>query len=341
MTVQLLRNANVEVSQVKSGGSIAAHIVVDDKFEHTFLPTSRVSRHLDMMSTDELGSRLSGGQYFFHDEQLMDFRDGAYNGFVHTDQSIAQLMKTIGINQVSARRMRDFEMGKVWSRSEFNGTGSVGGEMQSQINFMWNPFVSVVKATFELVRLICENGMVGTTQIYNGKIPLVNRWDEHLDIASDQIQGTIADLVTHRLSEMVIERASIYEAQRALAHVTMRKSTGNGAHWEGLNNLSMLINPEEHLNTVYAKTVFTDPRLGKQMPSHLTTFDLYNVITEMRSHTNEVDGSSGLSLDTMANDIIFSTSRPEFESSVQRYSGKSAKLASFSDADQAFFNIIH
>ena len=341
MTVQLLRNANVEVSRVKSGESLAAHIIVDDKFEHTFPSTSRVSRHLDMMTNEDLATRLSGGQYFFNDGQLMDFRDGSYNGFVHTDQSIAQLMKTIGINQVSTRRNRDFEMGKVWSRADFNGTGSVGGEMQSQINFMWNPFVSVVKATYELVRLICENGMVGTTQIYNGKIPLVNRWDEHLDIASDQIQGTIADLVTHRLGEMVIERASVYEAQRALAHIMIRKSTGNGANWDALTNLSMLIDPKEHLNTVYAQTVFTDARLGKQMPSHLTTFDLYNVITEMRSHTNEADGSSGLSLDTMANDILFSTARPEFESSVQRYSGKSAKLASFSDADQAFFNIIH
>ena len=358
MNFNLVKNAHVDVTKtITAQGGTVASIVIDNQYEHRFSAKSRISKHLDLMTPADLSARLSGGSFFMVNDELVDFRDSSYNGFIHSDDSIIQLMDTIGVSSKNSRRFgqrsasdqgdevvdSDIILRKDWDTRGFQAPGfESGGEMESKLYFNWNPFVQNVRATYELIRLICENGAVGVTPIFNGKIPLVNRWQEHLDIANDQIQQTIADLVSHRMLEMKTQRASLYQTLLTTghAHSRMKDKAATLDDVDKLYRIAQVVNPELHLDKVYNGNVFSDSRLSKQVPSHLTTMDLYNIITEIRSHTTERDGSSGRSLDGLANELMFNTDNKMFEASTKRYD-TAPKLSSFSDPEQAFFNTIH
>ena len=66
---------------------------------------------------------------------------------------------------------------------------------------------------------------------------------------------------------------------------------------------------------------------------HLTMFDAYNIATEISSHTTETGSSSRHGLDKFANELVFD--RTDRSQHAARFGGPS--VASFSDADQAFF----
>jgi hypothetical protein len=76
----LLRNANVEVHHhiAERGKNVAVITVADNKgerFQHRFPASSRVSKHLDVMTAKDLQERMTGGMYFFIGDQMVDFRD--------------------------------------------------------------------------------------------------------------------------------------------------------------------------------------------------------------------------------------------------------------------------
>ena len=363
MNFNLVRDAHVSVNKVMThDGGTVANIVINDQYEHRFSAKSRISKHLDLMTTTDLSNRLSGGDFFMVDDKLIDFRDSSYNGFIHTDQSLVHLMDTIGVSLKTPRRAMlvsnsvssdiaanididdsNIILRKDWDTRSFKAPGyDAGGEMESKLFFNWNPFMQNIRATYELIRLICDNGAVGVTPIFNGKIPLVNRWQEHLDIANDQIQQTIADLVSQRMLEMKTQRSSLYQATLVSNHAyaRMKDPLASLEDVKMLHNLSRVVDPEMHLSNVYNGNVFEDTRLSKQVPSHLTAIDLYNIVTEIRSHTAEGGNSSARSLDGLANELMFNNTDKMFDVSINRYSS-AAKLSSFSDPEQAFFNTVH
>ena len=90
---QLIKNAQVRVNVVRDEKRRdCAEIIVNDQYHHQFNANSRVSKHLDVMTAEQLQTRLSGGSYFFVEDELVDWRDGHYNGFVHSDQMINDYM---------------------------------------------------------------------------------------------------------------------------------------------------------------------------------------------------------------------------------------------------------
>ena len=92
MNYDFVRNADVEViPSYDEKDHPAAKIIVNDKYAHTFGHKSRVSKSLELMTPEDLGERLSGGNYFFVGDSLYDFRDGYYKGFVQDDETIEQL----------------------------------------------------------------------------------------------------------------------------------------------------------------------------------------------------------------------------------------------------------
>ena len=95
----------------------------------------------------------------------------------------------------------------------------------------------------------------------------------------------------------------------------------------------MIASPERHLGGVYRDNVFNDRRLGAQMPAHLATFDVYNMATEVRSHTEETSSSTGHGLDKLANALVFD--RQDLTAHAARFGQPT--LSSFSDSERAFF----
>jgi len=358
-----VKNASVQVFPVTSGTGKSrrteAEIIVNDKFIHRFPATSRISKHLDVMPPEHLAERLSGGSFFFINDNdtdhLIDFRDGGYGGFVHTDESIAKFMDIIGFQPESnqalhrrrARRNSDEDdagqklvLRKVWSEGEITVPGyATGNEFNSQLSFVWNPYVKTINSSFDLIRLICTNGMIGLTSFLNTRIPLFNRWEEHLDIASRQIQNKVNDTVIGRVQHMASERASVGECMLLEQHAFDRlyaPTIKDSDERERLINILTAVSPKTHLSSVYRSEVFDDKNMADQLPGHLTHCDVFNIATERRSHTQCSTKSSNTALDRFANHILFDD---DTDTSGAQLSGP--KLSAFSSPERAFFGMMN
>lgn len=343
---KMVRGATVAVDSIRNTKNIhTARIVVDGQYVHQFGANSRISKALSIMTPTDLAERLTGGNFFFINDRLIDFRDNQHTGFVHTDESIEKLMEVIGVTEKKYGRNRstagentmgNISLSNVWSEAEIEvPLYQEGGQFTSQLRFAWNPFMKDVRSMFDLVRMICTNGMVGMTSFLNTKIPLVNRWEEHLEIASRQIQNKVSNKVISRLGEMGTERATVADCQLIVEHADNRLADGNMSQGtrERLKSIGTIASPVVHLGKLYRGNVFNDRRLGAQLPAHLSTFDVYNMATEISSHTPETSKSSNVALDKFANTLVFD--REDLTKHAVRLGAPS--LSSFSDPEAAFF----
>jgi len=352
MKHDFLKNAKVTVTATNNTkGSRVAQIVVNDKYEHHFPHKSRISKALDIMTTDQLAEQMTGGNYFFVEESLYDFRDGNYKGFVQNDETIAQLKDLLGINEVEPNDMRvhdnvtsrSFKLGRKWSDNPITiPTFKDGGEFRSELHFGWSPFMSALNSAFKLERLICTNGMRGMRTFMNTKIPLVNRWEEHLNMANTQIQNKVSAICKRRFVQMATERASVGELLNIAHHANERIDMNNvqAAQIQNamLRNMRNIVNPQQHLDSVYQANVFKrGSPAAMQYPGHLTTMDAFNIVTEIRSHSAPHEKSTTRALDMIANDLVF-----ERKNIILPSSGKvSRKVSAFSDPDAAFFGVMN
>lgn len=355
---KMIRNANVKLEVIdvptQKGMRHQAKIYVGDN-EHVFDSKSRVSKALSTMSVDDLEARLSGGNFFFVGEKLVDFRDAHYDGFVHTDNNIASLMEHIGVREAGKRERvghgnatagSGIIMSNRWNQEDFQVIGyKEGGAFTSNLHYDWNPFHQHVRGVFELVRLICMNGMVGSNDIFNARIPVVNRWQEHLEIAARQIQNKVNGNVTNRLAVMGNERATVRELQLISGHAENRLLEMSvldfGSHNEYqevrnvLRNINNISNPEIHLANHFKDHTFEDRNLTAQLPGHLSLFDAWNLVTEMFSHTKEVTTSSNTALQKMSNSFVFDGATRNAR--MNRKDVNAPIMSSFSDPETAFF----
>lgn len=347
MNYELVRNANVAVSTTfDDNDHPVANIVINDQFQHEFEAKSRVSRALEIMTPEDLSNRLTGGHFFMVEDKLYDFRMNSYQGFVHKDESVAKLADIIGINELSGSGIRIHEntvsreiaLGSKWSNHGITVPGyNDGGEFESELHFGWSPFVKTVNSAFMIYRLVCTNGMRGLRNFMNTKIPLVNRWEEHLEVANRQIQNKVNAIVTDRYAQMGKERATVAECNLLTDHAKKRVddvlSNTDPLRLERLKNIIQIADARRHLGKHYKDNVFNNSDLAAQHAAHLTTFDVYNMATELRSHTDETDRSTNRAMDKLANDLVFE--RNDLTQHISRLTGP--KLCTFSSPDQAFF----
>lgn len=358
---ELIRDAsNVKVVMTEAMDSKniphpVATVMVGD-YVHQFDRNSRISKALDSMSTAELEQRLKGGHFFFVNDKLVDFRDGHYDGFVHSEDNINSLMEHIGVraqtksdrfgNRSTTTAGSGIILSNRWNQQQIHVDGyQEGGDFTSNLHYDWNPFHQYVRGVFELVRLICSNGMIGSSDIFNARIPLVNRWDEHLEIASRQIQNKVNDSVSKRLYQMGNERASVAELQLIANHAENRMlemkigDFGSVDYFEEvrttLRNINSIANPEIHLINQYKETAFDDKNLTAQLAGHLSLFDAWNLVTELFSHTQEVNNSSNAGLQKMANSLVFDGAKRNAR--LNRTGVTAPIMSSFSDPEVAFF----
>jgi hypothetical protein len=315
----LLRDAKVEVTSSRNTkNQPVAAIEVNGKFKHTFPSTSRVSRALETMTADDLKDRLQGGTFFFVDKFLVDYRDAHYNGFVQDDDSVTALVRVIGIQKSEAIPVmlhdnlltHRFALGCQWDASQIV-VPEYGddGNFTNSLLFAWSPFNKDISSAFVLRQNSNGSLLRGMSSFLRKRIPLVNRWEEHLDIACKQLQVRIDSEVKKRFKGMGTERASIQELMLISDHAKLRMEKGvnlkGSVVEEKLNRIHRTANPVIHCNQVYKELVFTDKRLAAQRAGHLSVFDAYRLATEVRTISAEVEGSSALALDRFANDLIF------------------------------------
>jgi hypothetical protein len=348
-TACMVREANVKVTQVvDEHGKTCASIAVNDQFNHVFAQSSRVSNALRLsQSVSALEEHLTGGDYFFVDDKLIDFRDNTYMGYVHSDDSINMLMETIGYDTINNRRKRtlslttqssEIALVKQWSKENFQVPGlGEGGNFDSKLLYTWNPFFHYVKGIFEIERLICTNGMVASTPLLNTKVPLINRWTEHLEIANRQIQNKVEHLVLRRLEQMQTQRASVAMLLRIQQHADTRaEDCYSPTERERLTTIGRVANPALFLEGTYTDEVFSNKNLSAHLAGHLTQFDAWNLATEMLSHTTGTEKSTTGAVQIVANSLMF----PKVEAGrrmPKSIDGSNIPLSPFSDSERAFF----
>jgi hypothetical protein len=351
---RMIRDADVTVEQVRGEKNypVAIATINGGELVHEFDRKSRVSKALEMSTPEDIAARLSGGDFFItQDGELVDFRYGAYkhmNGFVHSDESIQQLAEVIGYTETDHRNnliSGDVSLRSTWSEHDIIVPElGEGGNFESALNFSWSPFSEHVRSSFDIMRLICTNGMTGMSPLLNTKIPLINRWEEHLDIANAQIQTKLENIITRRINEMTHDRATVAELMLIAEHATNRLDSSDHLQSkeqrDRLRKIRSIASPELHSpGEAYRANVFENKNLAAQMPGHLTVFDAWNMLTEMRSHTPESTKSSAHALDRMANRLIFD--REDLANHAARYDNNGTKLAAFSDPDAAFFGTMN
>lgn len=317
---ELIRDARVKVTPgftPKSNKPIAI-IEIDGRVEHRFNPTSRVSQAMNANDLSELESRFNGGTFFVKSGKLLDFRYNESNSFIHTDDSIQSLIDHIGFIVP--------EKGRVGYRNTVPGNVALesirsnveieipaymdGGNMNSQLSFTWNPFQRYVSSAFELVRLICLNGMTGLSSFLNTKIPVINQWEEHLDIANKRIQTQVSSMIESRMKQMAGTPATIRDCQRVVdfCQVRLDKSSmnhSNDAARKILMDNMMIADPVLHLKDNYHASIFDDRRATDQLSSHLSMFTLWNMLTEIASHTYDTDEGNAFAIHKHANEMVF------------------------------------
>lgn len=346
MKYELIRNADVKVERHRNSQNQWLAEIQVAGHSHTFPANSRVSRALETNTVDDIQERFKGGTYFFVEGTLVDFRDRQYQGFIQDDASIASLVRVIGIidrrsisthlsdNQTSRR----YVLGCSWDASQFTIEDfAKDGTFENELLFGWSPFNKDVSSAFMLKQMSTGNAIRGMSSFLRKKIPLINRWEEHLDIACKQLQVRIDSEVKKRFKKMNIERASVQELLLISDHAKTRLDKGpnvKGSAAEArLRRIHMTANPIVHTNGIYKESVFTDMRLAAQRSGHLSVFSVYQLATEMRTHTEEADGSSTLALDRFANDLIFN------HHDLTQYGARfeTVKAPVFKDSEHAFF----
>ena len=347
MSHTMLHDANVEVRHLQDAKGSHAAITVNNEFEHVFPSHSRISEALGLMTEKELAHKLTGGSYFFIEDEMIDFRDGNYHGFCHDDKSIEALIDVIGYRDVngarkSAHRLTNrtssgtTSLSKIWNESNIElPMYQEGGDYSSQLSFQWNPFQKNITTQFELVRQICSNGMVGLTPFINMHIPLVNRWQEHLDIANVQLQHKIHTIMTKRLGEMADGRCTVADVMILEKHLMARlsESESTGEHIR-LKNMYDVVDPFTHLVEYYKPEVFDNKSMAAQVPAHLSVFDAWNLATEICQHSQQASKSSDAGLQKLANALVFDR---ECATNRVQHIGKNIDLSPFSDPKRAFF----
>lgn len=360
---QMIRNAHVQIQVAGAAGKETVHATIEGdngRFEHLFNSTSRVSAAVRGVDAEIVQQRLNGGSYFFVQRpegatnagtmQLVDFRDSAYNGFAHSDENIKEMMERIG-TMVGAKYRRvggnNTVAGNIVLGSTFGAKQisipqfNEGGNFNSRLLFSWNPFQYNIRAAFELIRLICTNGMVGMASFLNAEVPIIGNWEEHLTIASTQIQNKVDRILTGRLSAMGEERASVADLALIAKHASIRMDhgvTSDQVERERARRIAGLADPSIHLRDVYQENVFDNSATAARVPGHMTKFDAWNMATELASHTGEGKSKVGTSTDNalhaLASRLVFGSQMHELSDT---RAGYTPPKSAFSSAERAFF----
>ncbi len=284
-------------------------LLTTDHVTHEFKPGTAIADQLQFTTPEHLAQRLQGARLFIKDGELLDYRYADYNGVIHSQSTIESMIKHIGVESNSRNvhgtlcsERRDIGMSFLRDRL------GESGDFNLKVNFAWSPFMTNLTSTMDLIRLICTNGMRATNELLQAKVPVLNRWEEHLAIASKQLENRAQGMFENRFKEMISQRASLSTVNEIRAHAEERmKGEATFDQMAILRGIMDLTDVTRWSNGVITQDMLesVSSAHAPTMPTHLSQYTAWNMITELDSHTSIVDGSSSLALTRMANRALF------------------------------------
>lgn len=335
MSIQIIRYANVQAS--RRGFADESHIDIQidcghSLVKHRFLAGSETCRFLSAFDDYEMARKFNGGHYCIMDGVLVSFRYSDYNGFLHSDDSIATLSEVLGIDRdgnTKSSRLIDSPIFLGGAGESFgvrvSGLGD-GGEFDANLVYNWSPFSDRISCATEMVRLVCDNGMVSRSRVLTREVRIINDWQRNLGVVSTQMRPIITDFIQNRYTEMVKERATLSETNSALSVLTNRVCKGNT--YEEKARLERLINVVDVRSRIdQYKGVPTSKT--SSIITDLTRYDVVNVLTEAFSHV-ESSVSNNNSIQGAINKMVTNRNKIIVDSSsVKSYQDGDHSIAFF------------
>lgn len=307
-------------------------LLMDDmgkEYSHTFSSKSNMFKQFISEDSATLEKLYTGAPFVFvhYDDsgyghnslsyKLIDFRDNRYKGHIHTEDTLNRLGGYLGIEKAKSekngsktfiKKKYGFILGSNIIEQGFNLNEQSQNEFKAKISFPFDPFSANVGCSIGLERLICLNGMSTSSPLFAYKIPIISNVEDNLRVAISQLTPTIAYELKSHISKLQCERASVVETVKTNTLVSGRVDTGiqNFEQLKRLAILSDVTNVEKHCSQ-YDKSIFNS-YVGNLYPSHLTRYDLWNVLTELDSHTNETEKSTSVMVQRFINTLVFGSS---------------------------------
>lgn len=362
----ILRNLGVDHIDIimcdRDPSRVGAIEIETAGINHRFERDHPLTRTAHLVGKDRVRELIDGGTGIVVDDKLVEFRPSTYDGFIHSNEAVFRMMEQLGVRERDSRMMTRAQMrntmrnansalntvrlGTIWSENDFDiPMYHDGGAFTSRLVYEWSMFNNSISASMQLVRQICTNGMVGVGNWFNNQIPMINRWEEHLQIANRQIQNHIQIKATQRMVEMGKSRASVADlmlisehADKRLDHLLKEQEKGNSfsvADFDRLTNLKKVADPLPYVGHIYSADALDDRQVCSLIPAHVTTFDAWNLVTELLTHTPGCPSSTFSALQRIANHMVF-----DGDTRAKRVLPSGIRLASFSDPRTAFFGAV-
>lgn len=307
MSKQFLKVVSKNAKTTYNGKGVDLRITDNfgTEFSHRFSDQSRFfKQYIEADNKREFEKLYEGATFFFLRNNagihLIDFRNNHYKGFVQTTDVLEELADNLGVSQNEKGRII---LGSQSFDYSFEAFDEGVNSFDAKISLPFNPFSSNVSCSVGLERLICLNGMITNTSVFDFKIPILNKVEDNLRVALSQIAPQVREKLKYHIESLQMQRASLSEAMRTFNFVHGRISS-NESERKILENLAFASNVYVHCKN-YDKEIFKNTSACKSLPSHLTRFDVWNILTELDSHTRESEASKSRAIQRYINTIMF------------------------------------
>lgn len=333
--LSLIRNATPMLELV-DGPTVSSRgvMLTLDGINHMFDGTTAVYENTRMYGLDKVQDRFMNSTLFVGDnDELLDYRLGGYNGVIHSNETIESFIQHVG-----ARLTRHHGMVMMASESEAVETDiaqhllGIGGKNQLLVDFAWSPFMHNLRSLVQTIRVICSNGAMMRTPLLQNDIRVVNDWERHMGIARTVLLNRTEQLLTNRMEQMYHTVAPLSLVDQLRTHAEARlESDDNRGHSQQLmlRSLLDLTDVVKHGKGVITEdhTDNLETRFKDRCPSHMPLYSLFNLATEMNSHTAESESSSRRGVDSLVSRIMFNDE--------QIVIGRSKMSSAFKDPEAA------
>lgn len=288
--LQVHRKADVQVVAHEDG---KRHMLIIDGNDVTMSSSrSQIERNIANSDADSVAKWLSGGTFVTDNGELKEYRTSDYTGFVHSDDMIARFCEDKNLDSKAETKLVISKFG-------------AGGEFNLSAGFDWSVFSPDLETSVGLLRLVCANGLTVREPLLSKRVPVINMYDRHLTIASQQTLKYAEEMLFEKISSLDGQRASVRDVNLALSHINARmKDAPDDATLNRLYALTAF-----DYGSYYTDSALSNSAITQTLPSHLDRYTLLNVVTEMSSHTPENHRSTVNAMHKIASDIILSESQ--------------------------------
>lgn len=302
----------------------------NDVYTHIFDSKSDVVKMLNVMEFPIIEEKMQGGSFLIDDDgHIVDFRFGDYNGCIRSQDQIDNLSEEIGFsNMGKQRRSVGGDLGSMFNQIRHNKDGvffggksdnsiyfdveglKTGGEFKNNLIYRWSPFEENVHTTVETERLICANGMVGMSPLVTREVPIVNDISRHLKIMEAQLNPEMSRILRERFARMVDAHASVEDVKKVLSFIYSRiHKMETGKDESVSHDLMVLHGLKKSLDLSHLKDIIDfnnemSSSVESIIPSGISQFDLFNVATEMSTHTSGDVNDNGMA-QKFINSLVF------------------------------------